>query len=80
MKRSASRRIARSSRWLISFFCPVKNFLELDAPEDQPGVVFMEKDPDAAGFATDVNSPVCTEFRTGYLKYFQEDPNQPVWP
>lgn len=49
-------------------------------PEDQTEVVFVEKYPDAEAFAAHVNGPVFTEFRTRYLKYFQEDPNQPGWP
>ncbi len=49
-------------------------------PADQQEVVFVEKYPDAEAFATHVNGPVFTEFRTRYLKFFQEDPNQPGWP
>lgn len=49
-------------------------------PEDQSEVVFVEKYTDAKAFAAHVNGPEFTEFRTRYLKFFQEDPNQPGWP
>lgn len=49
-------------------------------PDDQQEVVFVEKYTDADAFAAHVNGPVFTEFRTRYLKFFQEDPYQPGWP
>ncbi len=48
--------------------------------EAQTEVVFVEKYQDREAFATHVNGPAFTEFRTRYLKFFQEDPNQPGWP
>ena len=49
-------------------------------PSQQQEVVFVEKYADAEAFAAHVNGPVFTEFRKRYVRYFQEDPNQPGWP
>lgn len=49
-------------------------------PGTQSEIVFIEKYPDAAAFAAHVNGPVFQEFRTKYLPFFHEHPDQPGWP